>query len=512
MHFSAHPHSTPVLIAGAGPVGLMLAIELRLGGIDVLVVEQRPTGTVGQSRAVGVNARSLEFLIQRGVGERALELGAPMPAVLFAGIFMDPGAHDDDWPGALRLPQHQTERLLTERALELGAHFAWSTTVVGLRQDDDGVTVDLESDGETTHLRAAYLAACDGGRSTVRTLCEIPFPGVRGEDWWIVGDVDLASPPEGRASFGRNDLVGFYQVSRAEADVHRVTLKCLAPPRDPAAPVTLEEARAAMIEGLGTDYGLRDARWLSRWSDGFRQAERYRSGRVFLAGDAAHTHPPIGGQGLNVGLQDAVNLGWKLAAVLRGDAPDDLLDSYHDERHAAEVDATRWSLAQTELIKPGPRRDAQREVIADLLTIPAVTLRMSGHLSGLSLRYPLDGNHPIVGYRMPDLVLAGAGTRSSVFDALRLAKPALVDLTGGALPHTVSTTTAPWDDRLVRITGAYDPDLRGDGWHFPAIGDVPAFDAALLRPDGHVVWANPAGGGGGPPPPPPATASSPRAL
>ncbi|WP_063725722.1 FAD-dependent monooxygenase [Cryptosporangium arvum] len=449
----------------------------------MLVVERRPAGTVGESRAPGINARSLEILAQRGLADTFRAAGKPMPGVLFSGILLDPRSIDPAWPDALILPQHQSERILAERAAELGARFQWSTEVTGIDQDQDGVDVQLLSVNGPERVRAAYLVGCDGGRSTVRTSSGIEFPGLPGETWWVVGDLDLAAPPD--QGFGYNDRVGFYQISRTEPDWIRLSVMRQNPPRDPDQPTTLDEIREAMIHAFGTDYGLRGARWMSRWSDGYRHAATYRAQRVFLAGDAAHIHTPVGGQGLNLGIQDAVNLGWKLAAVLRGDAPDSLLDTYHAERYPVGANALKWSMAQTEVLKPGRRREAVREIFSDLLAAPQATLQLAGGLSGLALRYPLGDYHPLLGRRMPNLALTGG---TDVFTLLHDARPVLIDL--GA--EGITDTLAPWADRITHVTAEYRPDEREGLWHVPVFGDIPPFAAALIRPDGYVAWVQPA--------------------
>jgi 2-polyprenyl-6-methoxyphenol hydroxylase-like FAD-dependent oxidoreductase len=476
-----------VVVAGAGPTGLMLACELRLGGVDVVVVERRAAGTVGESRAPGINARSVEVFSQRGLADEFLSRGKTLPGVLFSGLPMAPHKADPDWPSALILPQHETERILADRAAELGVRFLWSTSVVDLRQDDDGVEVFVEGPEGLEGIRADYLVGCDGGRSAVRKICEIPFPGDDPISYWVVGDVGLDSPPDEGGVFGRNERVGTYQISRAEPGWFRLSMMRATPPSDRTAPVTLDELRETMLDGIGTDYGLREARWMSRFSDGFRHVAEYRHGRVFLAGDAAHTHSPIGGQGLNLGIQDAVNLGWKLAAVLEGGAPHGLLDSYHQERHPIGATVLQLAKAQTTLIKPGRQNDALRGVIADLLTVPEVCLRLSGILSGLNLRYPLGDSHPLLGRRMPNLALVTRDGATEVFSMLRKAHPVLINLGASGL------TAAPalWADRVDYVTARLEPGQSGSQMHLPVFGDVPAFDAVFVRPDGYVAWVNP---------------------
>ncbi|WP_067834953.1 FAD-dependent monooxygenase [Nocardia lijiangensis] len=488
MNYEFSTSRTQVVIAGAGPTGLMLAAELRLGGIDVVVVERRPAGTVGESRAPGINARSVEIFAQRGLAEEFRSRGKILPAVLFSGLPMAPHRFDPDWPTALIVPQHETERILTARAVELGVRIVWSTAVADLRQDDDGVEVLLDGQDGPASIRADYLVGCDGGHSAVRRICGIGFPGDEPVSSWVVGDVRLDCPPDGNGVFGRNERIGTYQISRAESGWFRLSLMRATPPADRSAPVTLDELREVMRDGLGTDYGLREARWASRFSDGFRQATHYRRGRVFLAGDAAHTHSPIGGQGLNLGIQDAVNLGWKLAAVLDHASADSLLDTYHEERHPIAATVLRLTKAQTALIKPGRQNDALRDVIADILTVPEVCLRLSGILSGLDLRYPLGDTHPLLGRRMPNLALTTDHGGTDVFTVLQQARPILIDL-GAEVSADILT---PWADRVDRVDARLESAQPGDRWHLPVYGDVPAVDAVLVRPDGYVAWVNPA--------------------
>lgn len=450
-----------VIVVGAGPTGLMLACELKLMGVNVQVLERRSANTTGESRAPGINARTLQVLAQRGLADRFLARGRVLPAVLFSGIPMQPAG---DWPHALILPQHETERLLAERAAELGVPIRWSTQLVHLGHDDAGVSV-LVDDGAVQQLRAAYLVGCDGGQSSVRRLLGARFDGDDPLSHWVVADVQLDAPPAGRAAFGRNERIGTYQVSRVEPDWYRVSLMKVTPPSDRSAPVTLAELRQMLIEGLGTDFGLRQARWMSRFTDGFRQVAEYRHGRVFLAGDAAHTHAPIGGQGLNLGIQDAINLGWKLAAVLQGSAPE-LLDTYHAERHPIAQEVLRLARAQTALIKPGAQIDALRSVVVEMLAVPEVTRRVAGFLSGLDHRYPLGDEHPLLGRSLPGV-------------ELRAGRPALLVFEGAV---EVPASLAPRLDVV---------EIRNQSWTLPALGAVPPLSAAFVRPDGHVAWVAP---------------------
>jgi 2-polyprenyl-6-methoxyphenol hydroxylase-like FAD-dependent oxidoreductase len=483
--------SAQVVIAGAGPVGLMLACELRLSGIDVLILEQRPTGTTGESRAPGINARTMELLAQRGLTGQFQQQGKPLSFIVFAGIPMDPHDQDPDWPDGWILPQHETERILSARAIELGVRIHWSAAVTAVEQDEHGVEVRVETPTGVEVVRGAYLVGCDGGRSTVRKATGIEFPGLAPETWWVVGDLDLADPPAESEPFGFNDTVGRYQLSRTEPGWFRFNMMRLTPPEDPSQPVTLDEVRATMIDGIGRDHGLRSARWMSRWSDGFRHATEYRRGRVLLAGDAAHTHTPIGGQGLNIGIQDAVNLGWKLAAVLDGRAPEDLLDTYHEERWPVAERVLTQSMGQTELVKPGRRRQAIRDLFEDLIALPETTRHLSGELSGLSLRYPLGDAHPLLGLRMPNLAITTASGETDVLTLLQDARALVITFTP-ARSRAVRAALKGWADHADHVTAQYAPDKRDGLWHVPVFGDLPPFDAVLVRPDGHVAWVAPA--------------------
>lgn len=477
--------SSQVIVVGAGPTGLMLAAELSLGGADVTVIEQRSTGTFGESRAPGINARTMEIFGQRNLAQRFLERGRQLPAVLFSGLPMMPKEVDPDWPDALILPQSETERILGERVEELGVPIRWSTELLHLAQDTFGVDLIVDDGGEARALRAQYVVGCDGGHSAVRRICGLAFPGDDPVSHWIVADVQLGNPPNERESFGRNTRIGTYQVSRAEPDWYRVSLMKLAAPNDRNAPVTLDELRQAMLEGLGTDYGLLKARWMSRFADGCRQVDQYRHGRVFLAGDAAHTHSPIGGQGLNLGIQDAVNLGWKLGAVVAGASAEPLLDTYHQERHPVAERVLELARAQTALIKPGHQIDALRNVVGMWLDIPEVMRGMAGTLSGLALRYPWGADlHPLVGRRMPNLSLLTDHGKQDTFTLMHSARPLLLSF------NQTKGTVVP--DRWISAVDYFEvsPDVDGNSlnWHLPVLGSIPALAAAFVRPDGYVAW------------------------
>ncbi|WP_443040943.1 FAD-dependent monooxygenase [Streptomyces sp. AHA2] len=472
-----------VVVAGAGPTGLMLACELRLAGAEVVVVERLAQRT-GESRAGGIHSRTLEVLDQRGVLDRFLAEGALQPVGHFSGLYVDFDESESRHPYPLMILQSAVERLLEEWASELGVRMRWSSPVVGVRQDDSGVRVELGTDGAP--LRARYLVGCDGGRSTVRKLAGIGFPGTGPTMTALIGDVELPDLPEDyvwvrRRPAGDYSAIafepGWYRVITSEYD--RV------PGRDE--PVTFEQLRQSLVRVAGTDFGMRNPRWVSRFTDAARQADRYRQGRVLLAGDAAHIHFPAGGQGLNTGVQDAVNLGWKLAAVVRGQAPDSLLDSYHAERHPVGERVLHNTRAQSALVRPGAQTDALREVFGALMVFDDVNRYLRHLLNALDIRYPSGGDHPLEGRRVPDAGLTACGGARRVHELLHAARPVLLDLRGSA---EVAAAVKGWADR-VDLVEARSEEAH---WLVPGIGEIEAPDALLVRPDGHVAWAAAPGG------------------
>ncbi|WP_394425986.1 FAD-dependent monooxygenase [Streptomyces sp. SGAir0957] len=472
---------TDVVIAGAGPTGLMLACELRLAGVDVTVVEPLARRS-GESRAGGIHSRTLELLDQRGIVDRFLDEGELQPVGHFSGLYLDFDESESRHPYPLMILQSAVERLLEERADELGARVRRSCEVSGLVPDRDGVTVELRS-GDTVPapLRARYLVGCDGGRSTVRRLAGIGFPGTDATMTALIGDVEVPELPEDYV-WVRRTPAGDYSAIAFEPGWHRVITSEFdrVAGRDEA--VTFEQLKESMVRVAGTDFGMRNPRWVSRFSDAARQADRYRAGRVLLAGDAAHIHFPAGGQGLNMGVQDAVNLGWKLGAVVRGDAPDGLLDTYHAERHPVAERVLQNTRAQSALVRPGPQTDALREVFGALMVFDDVNRYLRHLLTALDLRYPVDGDHPLAGRRVPDADLKTPEGVVGVHELLHAARPVLLALDGGAW---AARAAGGWTDR-VDVVEAHSED---DHWPVPAVGDVPAPAALLIRPDGHVAWA-----------------------
>ncbi|QFZ18920.1 FAD-dependent monooxygenase [Saccharothrix syringae] len=449
-----------VAVVGGGPVGLWLAAELRLGGASVVVLESRSEPDP-RSKALTLHPRTLELLASRGLGNRFLAEGARVPAGHFAVLEqrLDFSVLDTPFPFTLVVPQARTERLFEEHARDLGVDVRRGQRVTGVVPGEDSVTVHV--DGHD--LVADYVVGCDGTRSTVRAAAGIPFSGTPSTVWGWLADVVLDEPPTGTTSWVTED--GLVMVVRLAADLHRVVGITPADVRaDRPGEPTLAELRAKTAAVAGTDFGMRDPVWLSRFGDASRLADRYRAGRLLLAGDAAHQHFPAGGVGLNVGVQDAANLGWKLAAVVRGRAPEALLDTYEAERRRVGADLLDHTRAQTALMTAfTPRGLALRGLVNRLVaTHPGVSADLAGRLSGLAVTYPAaEGDHPLVGRRAPH----GDG----LLAALRPDRYVLLDLTG---------TLGDVDGVVV---------LRGE------VGDRPGWRgvrAALVRPDGHVAWAD----------------------
>lgn len=465
------PNDHAVLIVGGGPTGLMLAAELSLAHIDVAIVERRPDQSLAGSRAGGLHARTIEILEQRGVADRFLSAGKAMQVAGFAMIPLDISDFPTRHPYGLALWQNHIERILATWVQELGVPIYRSLEVVDLTQDNTGVDLAL-SDGTTR--RSQYIVGCDGGRSVVRKKAGIDFTGWDASTSFIIAEVEMAEEP---AIGVRRDDRGIHGLSRLDDGVHVRVLSSehyAGQADDPS----LDELRAALVSVYGTDFGVHSPTWLSRFTDAARQAASYRAGRVLLAGDAAHIHSPAGGQGLNLGVQDAVNLGWKLAQVVRGDAPAALLDSYHAERHPIAARVLKATLAQTALNRGDERTRALQEDMAALLKMDEPRKRYAGLMSGLDLRYDLGEGHPLLGRRMPDLDLNIEGGPGRVSALLHQARPVLLDL--GA-PGAIDL--APWAARVQHVRAQYD-----GAWELPVIGHVAAPAAALIRPDGYVAW------------------------
>ncbi|UQI45600.1 rifampin monooxygenase [Streptomyces sp. HU2014] len=464
-----------VIVVGGGPTGLMLACELRLAGVRVVVLE-RSTEPTTNSRGRGLHTRSVEVMDQRGLLDRFLAVSEKFQVGgFFGGIYKPwPDRLDTAHPYGLTTPQPVTERLLDERARELGAEIRRGHEVVGLSQDEDGVTVEPASGGAPggegvageggTRLRARYLVGCDGGRSVVRKLLGVGFPGEPSRVETLLGDMAVTAEPE--------------TIAAVVAEVRKVQLRFGAIPlgdgvyrivvpaegvADRTAPTTLDEFRRQLRTHAGTDFGVHSPRWLSRFGDATRQAERYRVGRVMLAGDAAHIHPPTGGQGLNLGVQDAFNLGWKLAAEVNGWAPEGLLDTYHAERHPVGARVLANTRAQITLLGTDPGATALRELLSELLDFEEANRYVTAMITAVGVRYDFGEGHELLGRRLRDVQLK----RGRLYELMHGGRGLLLDQAG-------RLSVEGWADRVDHVVDVSE-EL-----------DVPA---VLLRPDGHVAWA-----------------------
>ncbi|MBB5788877.1 rifampin monooxygenase [Jiangella mangrovi] len=452
-----------VIVAGGGPTGQMLAAELRLHDVSVLVIERdaEPTPVV---RSLGLHARSIEVMDQRGRLDRFLEHGQQYRlSGYFAGIGKPwPDGMDTAHPYLLGLPQTVTDRLLEEYAAEAGAEIRRGVAVTGLSQDDDGVTVEL---GDGTTLRSRFLVGCDGGRSTVRKLLGVDFSGEPATHEWLLAEMEVGVPVEELVATVAEIRKTHYTfgVGPSGTGTFRGVVPAAGVTEDRTSPPSFDEFKQQLKVYAGTDFGVHSPRWMSRFTDATRLAERYRVGRVLLAGDAVHVHPPLGGQGLNLGVQDAFNLGWKLAAELAGWAPSGLLDTYEAERRPVADDVLNNVRAQGELLRlePGPR--AVRRLLTQLMDIEGVNRFLIEKVTALGVRYDFGPGHELLGRRQRDTGL----TRGRLFDRLHAGRGLLLDRTG-------QLSAEGWADRVDQLA---DP---GAGIDVPAV---------LLRPDGHIAWA-----------------------
>ncbi|MEZ2126220.1 MULTISPECIES: FAD-dependent monooxygenase [unclassified Sinorhizobium] len=471
-----------VVIAGGGPTGLMLAGELALAGVDVAIVERRPNQELAGSRAGGLSSRTLEVLDQRGIVDRFLAEGQIAQVTGFAVMRLDISDFPTRHNYGLALRQKHIERILAGWVSELAVPIYRGRELTSFAQDVMGVTIEL-SDGAS--LRASYLVGCDGGRSLVRKAADIEFPGWDATTSSILAEAEMAQePPLGI----HRTALGIHAFGREEYEIRdgkiifasegpigiMVTEKNAGASSEP----TFSDLREALIAACGTDYGIHNLKWISRFTDMSRQAAAYRKGRVLLAGDAAHVHSPVGGQGLNTGVQDAVNLGWKLAQVVKGASPEVLLDTYHAERHPVAARVLRTTMAQVALQRTGDRTEALREIVTELLGMEEPRKRIAAEMSGLGIHYDLGEGHPLVGRRMPDLDLVTPDGPIRIFTLLQNALPVLLNL--GALG---SFDITPWSDRIKLVYAKYDGP-----WELPALGLVSAPTAVLIRPDGYVAW------------------------
>ncbi len=460
-----------VVIAGGGPTGMMLAAELALAKVDVAVVEQRPDHVLVGSRAGGIHARTIEVLDQRGVADRFLAEGQVAQAAMIGTTVLDMSDFPTRHPYALGIWQNQLERVMAEWVAELPVRIYYASEVTGFAPDDTGVDVEL-SDGRS--LRAGYLVGCDGGRSLIRRAAGIEFPGWDATRSNLIAEVEVTEePPKGV----RHDETGVHGLHRLE-DGRTVRVIVTEQQLGPSSEPTLADLREALVAVYGTDFGIHRPTWISRFTDMTRQAAAYRAGRVLLAGDSAHVHYPAGGQGLSLGLQDAVNLGWKLAQVVNGTSPEGLLDTYHDERHPVAARALRHTMAQGVLQRPDARSKALFDLVSELAGMDEPRKYLAGIISGLDIHYDLGEGHPLLGRRMPDLDLLTAEGPRRVFTLLHEARPVLLNLgEPGAL------TITPWAGRVTTIDAAYVGP-----WELPVLGAVTAPTAVVIRPDGYVAW------------------------
>ena len=470
--------SSDVLIVGAGPTGLLLAGDLATAGVRVTVLEKR-AGESNLTRAFTVHARTLEQFDARGLADDLIATGSPLSSLrLFGRLRIELGGLPTRFPFVLITPQSTTERLLQERALKAGATILRGAEVTGLRQDTEGVRVEAVENGAAVVHRARYVVAADGVHSTVRDLLGIPFPGESVVDSVLLADVRLERAPDEVLTVGANEN-GFAFLAPFGDGWYRVIAWDRSRRLPDSAPTSLSEIADITRRALGEDYGLHEARWMSRFHSDERQAPNYRSGRVFLAGDAAHCHSPAGGQGMNTGLQDAANLSWKLVAAVHGWAPDALLDTYQTERHPVGRAVLR---ASGSLVRLALARTAATRALRSALTTFAdslgpVAARGARTVSGLGIRYsaPKDAHH-LVGRRIPDLRLTGLhpageqpGGPGRLYEALRAGRFVLVS-------NDELSAAAPWADRVVTAAPA-DPHGK--------LRDT----VLLVRPDGYAAWA-----------------------
>jgi 2-polyprenyl-6-methoxyphenol hydroxylase-like FAD-dependent oxidoreductase len=470
-----------VVIAGGGPTGLMLAGELALAGVDVAIVERRPNQDLPGSRAGGLQSRTIEVLDQRGIADRFLAEGQVAQVAGFGGTRLDISDFPTRHPYGLGLWQRHIERILAGWVRELNVPILYGTEVTGFTQDSAGVDVDLSDGGR---VRAQYLVGCDGGRSLVRKGAGIDFLGWDATTSSLLAEVEMTDEPELGV---RRTPSGTHALGKVEYEVvdGKVVYGpggtvgvMLTEPHIGTSEPTLDDLRAGLIAVYGTDYGIHNVTWITRFTDVTRQAASYRAGRILLAGDAAHVHSPVGGQGLNIGVQDAVNLGWKLAEVVHGTAPESLLDTYQVERHPVAARVLRTTMAQVALMRPDDRTEALRDSVSDLLSMEEPRKRFAGMMSGLDIHYDLGEGHPLLGRRMPDLDLATSDGPLPVYALLHRARPVLLNF---GEPGGIDI--APWARRAQLV----DATTEGP-WELPVLGPVPAPAAVLVRPDGYVAW------------------------
>jgi 2-polyprenyl-6-methoxyphenol hydroxylase-like FAD-dependent oxidoreductase len=464
-----------VVIAGAGPTGMMLAGDLALAGVDVVIVERDAARGARGSRSGGLHARTVEVLDQRGIAERFLAEGQTAQVAGFGGVRLDISDFPTRHNYGLALWQKHFERILAGWVDELGVQVVRECEVTRFTQDDDGVTVEL-SKGDA--LRARYLIACDGGRSAIRKHAGIEFAGWAPSIASILAEVAVRDVPEWGIRYDENGTQAIGPLDDGKLAGVVVTERYTGQSAEP----TLDELRRAIASVWGTDFGVHSPTLISRFTDATRQAVSYRSARVLLAGDAAHVHYPVGGQGLNLGVQDAVNLGWKLAQVVKGLSSDDLLDTYHTERHPVAARVLQNTMAQTALTRGDDRTRALRETMSELLNMDEPRRRFAAMMSGLDIRYDIGDGHPLTGRRMPDLDVATESGAARVYEFLHDARPVVINFGASRVD------LAARGERVRYVEASYD-----GVWELPVVGEVGAPDAVVIRPDGYVAWAGSSG-------------------
>ncbi|WP_129793775.1 FAD-dependent monooxygenase [Sphingosinicella sp. CPCC 101087] len=460
-----------VAIAGGGPTGLMLAGELALAGVDVAIIERRVNQDVEGSRAGGLHPRSIEVLDQRGIAERFVSQGEKHHVVLFAGTVLDASDRPTRHNYTLALWQEKIERILADWVSALAVKTYRGCAVTSFVQADEHVNIEL-SDGRM--LQSKYLVGCDGGRSLVRKAAGIDFTGWEPALSYLIFEASMADEPALGMRHGERGVYALGKLDDGDRVRGVVTEQRLERDDSP----TGDQLREALTAAYGTDFGVHDITWLSRFTDAARQAASYRKGRVLLAGDAAHVHSPVGGQGLNIGLQDAVNLGWKLSQVIKGISPDRLLDTYHAERHPVGAALLKHTLALTALSRGDDRTNALRDLMATAMQMDEPRKWYSAMMSGLDIRYDLGEGHPLLGRRMPDLDIATAAGPMRIFELLHDGRPVLLNFgKPGGLANE------GWTDRVKLVDASFDGVCE-----LPVIGPVSAPTSVLIRPDGHVAW------------------------
>jgi len=460
-----------VIIAGGGPTGLMLAGELALGGVDVAIIERRMNQEVEGSRASGLHPRSIELLDQRGIAERFISQGEKHRVVPFAGVILDASDRPTRHNYTLALWQAKIERGLADWVSELAVRTYRGCEIKGFVSNDAQVEIALQ-DGRK--MRSHYLVGCDGGRSLVRKTAGIDFPGWEPELSYLIFEADMANEPPLGIRYGERGLYALGKLNEGDRIRGVLTEQRLERDEKP----TDDQLSQTLIAAYGSDFGVDNITWLSRFTDAARQAASYRKGRILLAGDSAHVHSPVGGQGLNIGLQDAVNLGWKLAQVVKGISPDRLLDTYHTERHPVGAALLKQTLALTALHRGDDRTNALRELMARTVQLDEPRKWYGAMMSGLDIRYDCGEGHPLLGRRMPDLDIVTADGPTRVFALLHDARPVLLNLgEPGAL------AAEGWSDRVRLVDAKFDGVCE-----LPVVGAVAIPPAILIRPDGHVAW------------------------